>query len=58
MKKNQCRNNYFDKHRLCCPVECSEMVKEDYLGTIVDLCPQCGGILLDSDELSRIQRLA
>ena len=40
-----------------CPVDQTEMVKEDHNGVILDRCTQCKGIWLDCDELEAMQAL-
>ena len=37
-----------------CPLCDKEMSKETYENTEIDICPSCGGVWLDKDELERI----
>jgi Zn-finger nucleic acid-binding protein len=41
-----------------CPVDQTEMAKENHKGIILDRCSKCNGVWLDSDELSSMQELA
>jgi Zn-finger nucleic acid-binding protein len=41
-----------------CPVDQTEMVKENHSGIILDRCNHCKGVWLDCDELEAMQELA
>lgn len=41
-----------------CPVDKTDMVKEDHQGIILDRCPCCHGVWLDSDELQHMLNMS
>ena len=41
-----------------CPIDSSELIKEHNNGIIIDRCPQCNGVWLDSGEIEAIKEAA
>jgi len=44
-----------DEERLC-PVDQTQLEKEEYRTVILDRCPVCGGVWLDDGQLAAIER--
>ena len=44
-----------DKKQIECPNDTALMVPTDFAMTVVDICPECGGVWLDAGEIATLK---